>query len=132
MKAGTHPQTLTHQSKTQPQIGVLKVLAQLRQSDYRHKLAWCDSHQLRYEHPNHGLQYVVEQMVTVITPLRHVSLRMVDRVQSPPPVPLVLCTVQPVIHKIKQHQIQHKTHDGAVCHTGPPVFKMESAKTGAA
>ena len=64
-------------------------------------------------------------MVAVVAPHRHLLLRVVQRVELPPPAKLVLGAVEPVIAKIKNQQIQHKTHPGRGSHLRPQVVDLK-------
>jgi hypothetical protein len=74
----------------QPQVGVLQAFAQLRDGDDGDELAGADADQLAQDHQQAVTQQVVQQVVAVVAPHRHLPLRVVQRVQVPPPVEGVL------------------------------------------
>ena len=49
-------------------------------------------------------------MVAVVRPHRHLLLRMVERMQLPPPLKMVLASVNPIIHKIKDNQVDQQAN----------------------
>ena len=129
VKPGADPEPLPHLTEPQPHVGVLKALAELGDGHNGNELPRRNTNQLRHRHQNHVAQQVVEQVVAVVAPHRHLLLRMVQRMQSPPPLEVMLPPMDPVVHKIKYHQIQQQTDPGDVRHTRPDAVELEGADT---
>jgi len=87
-----------------------------------------DGHELPRRHPDragdqgdqHVAQEVVEQVVAVVTPHRHVALAVVHGVQRPPAIKAVLPAMDPVIQQVEHQQVDHKRGPGRVGDAGPP------------
>ena len=53
-------------------------------------------------------------MIAVVSPHGHLSLRMVQRMQCPPPIELMLPSVNQVMHKIEDDEVEKETDPGDV------------------
>lgn len=126
MEPGADPQALTHRAEPQPQVGMLETLTQLRQGHDGNKLPRCHTNQLRYQHNDAVTQNIVQQMVAVVAPYRQLALRMVQRMQTPPPFEAMLTTVNPIIQQIKNRQVQQQTDPRNISNTRPDAVELES------
>ncbi len=54
---------------------------------------------------------------------------MVQRVKAPPPPQLVLAAVDPVVHKVKDQQVQEQTQPGQIGDAAPELVQMEGGET---
>ena len=70
-------------------------------------------------------------MVAVVAPHRHLPLRMVQRMQCPPPIEMMLAPVYPVVGEIKNDQVDDKAEHGAVRHAGPELVQVQGAEAAA-
>ncbi len=122
VKTRTDPQPLTQPTKTHTQIGMLKALAQLRQGHHRNELAGRNANDLSHHDPNQRMQQVVQHMVAVVGPLRHLTLRMMHRMQGPPGVELMLRAMQPIVDEVKHNEINDEADQRAIRHTEPQIF----------
>ena len=77
VKARADPQSLPYAAKPQPQIGMLKTFAKLGDCHNRNELARSHTNQLRYQHNRNVDQHIVQQVVAVVAPHRHLPLGMV-------------------------------------------------------
>ena len=68
-------------------------------------------------------------MVSVVRPHGHLSLRVVQRMQGPPCIGLVLCPVNPVVHKVEQDQVDHKTDQRQIGHPRPQTVEVKCGQT---
>ena len=64
-------------------------------------------------------QHVIQQMVSVVRPHRHLALAVVQRVQLPPPSPAMLGAMDEVVHEGEPQQVQHEADQRHVGDTGP-------------
>ena len=119
VKARAHPQPLTPAAKPQAQVGVLQVLAELRQGHDGHILAGRNTYQLGHQHHHHVADQVIEQVVAVVAPLGHLTLGMVQRVQLPPPTQAVLATVDQVVECVQHHQVEQQADQRQIRHSRP-------------
>ena len=103
---------------------MLQVFAELAERQQGHKLPGPHAHQGSHGSDHQPGQHVIEQMVAVVAPHRHLPLRVVQGMQGPPPAQLVLAAVNPVLHQIEQHQVQHKAHPGLVSHPRPQPVQV--------
>ncbi|MNS76129.1 hypothetical protein D3C72_1096670 [compost metagenome] len=107
---------------------MLQALAQLGDGDDGHKLARGHTDQHGHQHQNAVGQDIVQQVVAVVAPHRHLALRMVQRMQLPPPDEAVLATVDPVGHKVENHQIHQEADPGHIGHARPECVYMPGLK----
>ena len=121
------PQALAQASEPDAQVGVLQVLAELHDRHHRDELARRDADQLGHHHHDAVVQQRVEQVVAVVAPHRHLALRMVQRMQVPPPAQLVLAAVDPVLEEVEDHQVDQQADQRQVGDAGPHLVDMESA-----
>ena len=104
---------------------MLEAFAELADGHQRHELPGCDADQDGQQHEQQVAQHVVKQVVAVVGPHRHLTLRVVQRMQGPPPVELVLGPVQPVIGKVEHHEVDQKAGQRAIGHARPELVQME-------
>src|SRR2546425_5725575 len=132
VKARADPEPLANLPKPQPHIGVLKACAELGEGHDGDELAGGHAYELRHQHDDAVHQDVVEQVVAVVAPHGHLPLRMVQRMQPPPPRQLVLAAVRPVGDKVKRHQVDQQADQRVVTHAGPELVEVKSAVAGGA
>jgi hypothetical protein len=70
----------------------------------------------------------IEQMIAVVCPERHLSLRMMQRMQRPPPIELMLPSVNQVVNKIENNKVQQETDPSNVRDTWPKCVNVKSWK----
>src|SRR3954462_9580467 len=104
---------------------MLQALAQLGDGDDGNELPGPDAYQLRQQYKQAVTQQVVEQMVAVVAPHRHLALSVVQRMQAPPPVEAVLRPVYPVIDEIEEDQVDGKARHGLVGDAGQELVEMK-------
>ena len=75
-------------------------------------------------------QQVVQQMVAVVRPHRHLALAVVQRVQLPPPGVAVLGAVQQVVHRVEDHQVEQEADPGDVGDAGPGAVELQGRPAG--
>ena len=109
---------------------MLKVLTQLGEGNNGDKLPRRNADELGHEHHHTVTQQVVEQVVAVVTPHGHLPLRVVQGVQPPPPLKLVLTAVHPVVAQINGQQVDDQTGDGLIRHARPHGVEVEGLPTG--
>ena len=106
VKPWTHQQVFTYTPERKLQIRMGQALYHTG-SDYdSHELRRCHTDQQRDQrkHAVHG--DVVEQVVTIIRPKAHLLLRVMQAVQRPPRIPLMLRAMQPVGDEIEDQKIE--------------------------
>ncbi|MNV57550.1 hypothetical protein D3C71_1498880 [compost metagenome] len=130
MKTRAHPQALAPAAKPQSHIRVLKALAQLRDRHNSYELARRHTNELGHHHQNGVAQQVIQQVVAVVAPHRHLLLGMVQGVQAPPPLKMVLSPVDPIVHKIEHDQIHQQADPRDIGDTRPNAIELEGANTG--
>jgi hypothetical protein len=59
-------------------------------------------------------QQVVQKVIAVIAPIGHVTLRVMQAVQRPPPVQAMLHPVDPVVSKVENHNVRQETQPGVI------------------
>ena len=106
---------------------MLKAFTELGKRNDGDELAGGHANQLRHHHHDAVYKHVVQQVVAVIAPHRHLPLGVVQRMQVPPPFQPVLATVRPVAHKIKHHQVNQQAGDGIVGDAGPQLVEVKGA-----
>jgi hypothetical protein len=74
VKPGTDPQALAYAAKPHPNIGMLKAFTQLRKGHDGHKLSRRHTDQHSNSNENQIAQDIVQQMISVIAPHRHLAL----------------------------------------------------------
>ena len=108
---------------------MLQAFAQLCQHYDDNELFRCHADKLGHQHHDDVVQNAFQHMAAVVAPHRHLALRMVQRMQLPPPLQLVLAAVRPVADKIKQQQVDQQTDGSGVGHAGPELVQVQRAVT---
>jgi hypothetical protein len=106
---------------------MLQAFHQLRDGHDGDELPGRDADEARRQHDDGVAQQVVQQVVAVVAPHRHLALAVVQRVQLPPPVELVLAAVDPVVQQVEHHQVDGKGQHRHVGHAGPHLVEVEGA-----
>jgi hypothetical protein len=119
MKARAHQQPLADRTEAQPQVGMRQALHQLREHHHRHELRGRHADRLRQQHEQCVADQIVEQVVAVVRPHRHLPLAVVHGVQRPPPAVAVLRAVQGVVGRVEHHEVQHESGERGVGDTRP-------------
>ena len=106
VKTRADPQALAPVAKPQAQVGMVQVFAGLRQRDDGYELPRRHAYALRHADDDGVAQQVVQQVIGLATSLHWVIWRcgMVQGMQAPPPVEMVLATMYPVIQQIENQQ----------------------------
>ena len=78
-----------------------------RDHDKRHELPRCSPKQQRCDREQAISKEIVKQVVALIAPVSHLPLTVVNRMKRPPPRPSVLKTMNPIIQRIENNQIQN-------------------------
>ena len=107
---------------------MLKTLAQLGKRNNRNKLSGGHANELRHDDDQHVAQGVVQQVVAVVAPHRHLALGVVQRMQTPPPLKMMLPPVHPIVQKIKNDQVNEKTDEGQIRHTWPQGIELQGTQ----
>jgi hypothetical protein len=129
MKSRTHPQSLADASKPELDIGMMETFAQLAQSHQGHKLRWRNAQQNGNDGQNKACDHIVQKVIAVIAPDRHLPLRMMQGVQSPPRPKSMLRAMDQVMHKVKDDQVQHEADPSNVGHARPNLVEVKSRYT---
>ncbi|MNV79362.1 hypothetical protein D3C71_1729110 [compost metagenome] len=107
---------------------MLKAFAELGDGNDGNELPRRDPDDLGYRNKDHIPNHVIQQVVAVVAPHGHLLLGMVQRMQAPPPFEMMLSPVNPVIHKIKHHQIEKQADPPYVGDSWPEPVHMERAE----
>ena len=86
--------------KCQSNIGVLQALPDPSDHDKAQKLARHHTNKECNKCEDGITQQIIDEVITVVRPEGHPSLRVVDSMKRPPPVPSVLKAMNPVVDKI--------------------------------
>ena len=105
VKARADPQAFAHAAKPQTQIGMLQAFTELCEGNNGHELPGSNTNRLGQDYQQAVTQKIVQQVIAVVAPHGHLALRVVQRMQAPPPFKAVLTAVQPVVKKVQHHQI---------------------------
>jgi hypothetical protein len=117
VKPGADQRTLKPKAKPHFEVGVREAFKQLAEGNHGHELAWGNADEARDDHHEAVHDQGVEQVIAVVGPYRHLALAVVQGVQAPPPLQLMLQAVQPVADEIELKSVSHK---------GPVVKKRAS------
>ena len=108
---------------------MLKALAELGQGHDGHELPRSHANQLCHQHDDRVMDHVVEQVIAVVAPHRHLALRVVHGMQLPPPGKTVLTAMNPVLDQIEDHQIHQQADPRIVRHARPKIVKVKARQT---
>ena len=104
---------------------MLHALHQISDRDQHHELRRLYTDHQRHGSEKAGLHDVVEQMIPVVRPQRHLLLAVMDRVQFPPDANPVLHPVIPIAGEIEHDQIDNKRDDRLRSHARPKIVEID-------
>src|ERR1700709_282172 len=103
---------------------MLDALQHIANRDEHNKLRWLNADKKRDCREERCLDNVIEEMIAVVRPQRHLLLTVMNRVQLPPHAKTMLPSVIPVARKIQDHQIEQERHDRLIGHAGPDIIDV--------
>mmetsp|Transcript_36595 Transcript_36595/g.84867 ORF Transcript_36595/g.84867 Transcript_36595/m.84867 type:complete len:323 (-) Transcript_36595:1691-2659(-) len=130
VKARADQQPLAERAETQTHIGMLQALQQLGDDRDRDELPRLHTDQPREQRKGRGHEHIVQQVVAVIAPHRHLALAVVQAVQRPPKVELVLPAVEPVAHEVEHDEVGDETDRRNVRHARPQRIELPGGQAG--
>src|ERR1700735_602592 len=108
MKNRADDNALEQPAVRQACIDVLDALHEVADGDQHHKLIGLHTDKQRDRRKERSLNDIVEKVVAVIVPQRHLLLAVMHRMQFPPHAETMLPAVIPVAGKIEQDQVDQE------------------------
>ena len=135
MKPRRDQQTLAHDAERDPGVGMRQALDEAQHQHQQRKLHRRHADRQRNHAEPQERNEIVQQVIAVVRPERHLALRVMHRMQRPPPAEHVRHAVPPIVGKVQndgvdrkgQHRMAEQRREHPLQHRRDPAVIGEPA-----